>query len=188
MKLWLCLGQGSQCFVLLKKLHPSAVFSAYFPYALLMQKLDNLCVTHQSQVTRHVLSYGATLFRDCSGETFHSSKRFAVVQEETPCSRRIFYPSNPHAFGNECHTACCALSEILFVVELVEVKAHPRQSGPLDFDGLGGKTVVLLLHVIKIYFDTGAYIILYYGLCVLKGFIELRKKGVFACDILKKRR
>ena len=38
----LCLVQVAQCSVLLKKLHPSVVFSAHFSNALPMQLLDNL--------------------------------------------------------------------------------------------------------------------------------------------------
>ena len=37
-------------------------------------------------------------------------------------------------------------------------------------------------------FFTGGYVILDCGFCVLKGFIELRNKGVFAYDAIKKRR
>ena len=46
----------------------------------------------------------------------------------------------------------------------------------------------LLLRTMKSYFATGRYVILDSGLCVLKGSIQLRKKGVFACDFIKKRR
>ena len=46
----------------------------------------------------------------------------------------------------------------------------------------------LLFHMMKIYFDTGRYLILYSGFCVLKGLIQLRERGVFACYIIKKRR
>ena len=42
------------------------------------------------------------------------------------CSGWIFYPGKPHPFGNEWYTDCCALYGILFVVELVEGKAHPQ--------------------------------------------------------------
>ena len=41
--------------------------------------------------------------------------------------------------------------------------------------------------MIKSYFDTIRYVIIYYGFCVLKGFIQLRKKGVFVCALIKKR-
>ena len=76
----------------------------------------------------------------------------------------------------------------MFVVELVEGKAHPHQSDLLDFEDLVGKTVGLLLHRMKIYFYTGRYLILDSGFCALKGLIQLRKKGIFASAVIKKRR
>ena len=76
---------------------------------------------------------------------------------------------------------------ILFVVELVEGKEHPRQYGSIEFEDLGGNTVGLFLRMMKIYFDTGGYVIIDYGFCVLKGLIQLRKKGVFACVFIKKK-
>ena len=42
--------------------------------------------------------------------------------------------------------------------------------------------------MMKSYFTTGMYVMIYSGLCVLKGLIQLRKKGVFACAVIKKRR
>ena len=42
--------------------------------------------------------------------------------------------------------------------------------------------------MMKSYFATGRYVILDYGFCVLKGLIQLRKKGMFACAVIKKRR
>ena len=48
--------------------------------------------------------------------------------------------------------------------------------------------MVLLLRMIKGYFSTGRYVIIYSDLYVLKGLIQLRKKGIFACDVIKKRR
>ena len=77
---------------------------------------------------------------------------------------------------------------ILFVVELVEGKAHPRQSGPLEFEDLGGSTVGLLMRVIKRYFATGKYLIIDSGFCVLKGLIQLRNKVIFASAFIKNRR
>ena len=38
------------------------------------------------------------------------------------------------------------------------------------------------------YFDTGMCVILDSIFCVLKRLIQLRKKGVFACDVIKDRR
>ena len=42
--------------------------------------------------------------------------------------------------------------------------------------------------MMKSYFATGGYVILDSIFCVLKGLIQLRKKGVFACAFIKKRR
>ena len=78
------------------------------------------------------------------------------------------------------------MSGILLVVELVKVKAHTRQSGPLDFEDLNGKTMVSLLRTTKSYFATGRYVILDSGFCVLKGLIWFMKKGIFACAVIKK--
>ena len=75
----------------------------------------------------------------------------------------------------------------MFVVELVEGKSHPYQSGLLEFEELGGKIVILLLCMIKCYFDTGRYLILDSGFCVLI-FFELRTKGVLACAVIKERK
>ena len=78
--------QGSQFSVILNKLLPSALFSAHFPNALPTQRLDNLRVTYQAQVTFRGLSYKAVSFFSATlpGETFHCYKRFAVVCEEVP--------------------------------------------------------------------------------------------------------
>ena len=53
---------------------------------------------------------------------------------------------------NEWNTDCYTFCGILFVVELLEGKAHPRQYGPLGFEDLDGKTVGLLFRMMKKYF------------------------------------
>ena len=100
----------------------------------------------------------------------------------------IFCRRNPHLFGIEFHTDFYAFSGILFVVELVEGKAHPRQSSPLEFEYLSGKTLVLLLRMMKSYFSTGRYVLIGYSFRVLKGLIQLSEKGVFPCAIMNNRR
>ena len=104
------------------------------------------------------------------------------------CPGWIFCPWKPHLYGNEWHTACCELSGILFIVELVEGKAYPRQAGPLDFEDLDKKTVGLLLCMMKRYITTGKYVIIDSVFYVLKGLVQLRKKVIFACSFVKKRR
>ena len=71
------------------------------------------------------------------------------------------------------------MSGILFDVELLEGKAHTHQAGPLEFEDLDRKNVGLLLHAMKRYLYTGGYIILDSVFSVLKGLIQLKKKGIF---------
>ena len=64
--------------------------------------------------------------------------------------------------------------------------AHHRQAGTFEFEDLDGKAVGLLLHIIKIYFSTGGYVMLDSGFCVLKGFIQLNKYGIFPVMSLRR--
>ncbi len=104
------------------------------------------------------------------------------------CPGWIFCPRKLHPFGNEWHTACCALCGVMFVIMLLEGKERPRELGWEELDKLGGKTVGLLLQMLKSYFATGKYVILDSGFCVLKALVELWKRGLFACALIKKRR
>jgi Transposase IS4 len=103
------------------------------------------------------------------------------------CPGFMFVPRKPWPFGNEWHTICCGLTGILFAVELVEGKDHPKERPPEDFENLG-KTVGLLLRLTKKLWSTAKVVVLDSGFCVLKGIIELRKRGVFAAALIKKRR
>ena len=42
--------------------------------------------------------------------------------------------------------------------------------------------------MMKSYFATGRYVIIDSVLCVFKGLIQLREKGIFTCAVIKKRR
>jgi hypothetical protein len=75
----------------------------------------------------------------------------------------------------------------MFQVELVGGKARPRELGGHDHDDLG-KTDGLLLQITKPIWNTGKVIILDSAFCVLKGLIELKKKGLYAAALVKKRR
>ena len=115
------------------------------------------------------------------------NKSMSIWHSRWTCPGWVFCPWNPHPFWNECHTSCCALSWI-FIVELVEIKAHPLQAVPLEFEDFGGNTVGLLLRMRKSYFFTGRYVIVDYSFFVFKGLIQLRKEGIFSCAFIKKRR
>ena len=102
------------------------------------------------------------------------------------CPGWVFCPRKPHPFGNEYHTACCGLSGILFSMELVEGKDHPPQIQERYSEH--GKTTGLLMRMLTTYFTTGRYVVLDSGFCVLRALIELKKVGLFACAVIKKRR
>ena len=104
------------------------------------------------------------------------------------CPGFMFVPRKPWPFGNEYHTICCGLSGILFDLELVEGKDAPPERPAPEFESLGGKTVGLLLRLTKALWATGKVVILDSGFCVLRGIIELKKKGVFGAALIKKRR
>ena len=103
------------------------------------------------------------------------------------CPGWMVVPRKPHPFGNEWHTICCGISGILFYVEIVEGKDRPPELPNPNANKMGN-TVNLLLRMCSTIFGTGRIVILDSGFCVLKGIIELAKKGVYAGAQIKKRR
>ena len=100
----------------------------------------------------------------------------------------VFCPCKPRPFGNKYHSMCCGESGVMINEEMVKGKDCPRDLGASEFDDHAGKTVGLLLRMLKKYFSTGRYVILDSGFCVLKGIVEVKKKGIFAGASIKKRR
>ena len=71
-------------------------------------------------------------------------------------------------------------------MELVEGKDHPPQIQERFCEH--GRTTGLLMRMLSTYFTTGRYVVLDSGFCVLRALIELKKVGLFACAVIKKRR
>ena len=109
----------------------------------------------------------------------------SIWSNKWTCPGYVFCPRKPHPFGNEYHTICCGICGILFGVEMVEGKDQPSE---LPSDHKSEKTSNLLLCLCKKLFGTGKVVILDSGFCVLTGLIALRKVGVFAGALIKKRR
>jgi hypothetical protein len=104
------------------------------------------------------------------------------------CPGYMFVPRKPWPFGNEYHTIACGVSEILYRMELVEGKDEPKEGrGRKEFDELG-KTVGLLLRLTRSLWGTAKVVVLDSGFCVLQGIVELKKRGVFAAALIRKRR
>jgi hypothetical protein len=106
----------------------------------------------------------------------------SIWHQRWTCPGWIFCPRKPHLFGNDYHTACCALSNILFSIELVEGKDGPAQLGK-EFD-THGKTGGMLLRMLRAYHHTGRYVVLDSGFCVLKAIVDLQKVGVYSAALI----
>jgi hypothetical protein len=80
------------------------------------------------------------------------------------------------------------MSGIMFVVEIVEGKDRPLDLGTPEFEGVIGKTRGLLLRMLKSCFNSGRYVVLDSGFCVLKAIVALYEKGIYAGALIKKHR
>ena len=94
------------------------------------------------------------------------------------CPGWVYVPRKPHPFGNEWHTLSCANSKIIYQVELVEGKDHPKDLGDPEFHKISSPTTGLLLRLCKTIFGRGMVIVMDSGFCVLKALLELKKRGV----------
>jgi Transposase IS4 len=106
---------------------------------------------------------------------------------EFTCPGFMCVPRKPWPFGNEYHSICCALSGIMYFIELVEGKDEPRERPKKAYSELG-KTVGMLQRLTQPIWHTGKVVVLDSGFCVLQALIELRKRGVFGAALIKKRR
>ena len=103
------------------------------------------------------------------------------------CPGFMFVPRKPWPFGNEYHSICCGVSGIMFGIEIVEGKDEPPERDMKEFQVLG-KTIGLLLRLTRPMWGTAKMVVLDSGFCVLQGIIELKKRGVFAASLIKKRK
>ena len=106
---------------------------------------------------------------------------------EYTCPGFMFVPRKPWPFGNEYHDAYCTESGIIWSVHLREGKDHQREIGAKEHDN-NGKTVGTLLRLTCPISGGGKVLVLDSGFCVLQAIVELKKKGVFAVSLIKKRR
>ena len=105
-------------------------------------------------------------------------KSMSIWTNKFSCPGFMFIPRNPWPFRNEYHTVSCCATGIMWGIDPMEGKNCPHQMGQQTYDDLGA-TVGLLLQLLAPIFFNGLVVILDSGFCVLKGIIELCKKGVF---------
>lgn len=130
---------------------------------------------------RHMAEVFSAAWVSCLDESM------SVWTSKWTCPGWMFVPRKPHPMGNEYHSICCGLSGIMFGIELVEGKDRPPQR-PRDEHDEKGKTVGLLLRLCRSLYGTGKVVILDSGFCVLQAIISLKKAGVYASALIKKRR
>ena len=106
---------------------------------------------------------------------------------EFSCPDFMFAPWKPWRFRNEYHDAGCTDSDIIWSLDLRVGKDHLTTLGKKEFDELG-KTCGILLQLTREYGPLGKVFGLDSGFCVLKAIVELKKKGLFAAALIKKRR
>ncbi|KAL7502075.1 hypothetical protein ACHAXN_000162, partial [Cyclotella atomus] len=115
-------------------------------------------------------------------------KSMSIWTNRWTCLGWVFRPRKPWPFGNEYHSAFCALCGLMFSIELVEGKDRPAQLRNQKYDAYG-KTAGLLLRMLETYFASGRYAVLDSGFCVLKAILALMTVGgLFAGALIKKRR
>ena len=103
------------------------------------------------------------------------------------CPGWMFVPRKPHPSGNEYHSVCCFMSGIMWGMELVEGKDAPHAAEhPKPKHNNLGNTVGLLLRILAPIFGRGSIVVLDSSFCVLKGIVELKKRGVYASALIKK--
>ena len=102
------------------------------------------------------------------------------------CPGWMFVPRKPHPFSNEYHSVGCSTSGIMWGMELLEGKdASDAAEYPKPKYNNHGNTVGLLLQILEPLFTRGSVVALDSGFCVLKGIIELKKRGVYVSALIK---
>ena len=101
------------------------------------------------------------------------------------CPGWMFVPRKPRPFGNEYHSICCGVSGLMFGIELVEGKDRPKE---LPSPPKNEKTTHLLLNLCRSLYGTGKIVVVDSGFSVMKGLVALKKVGVYAHAVAKKRR
>ena len=76
----------------------------------------------------------------------------------------------------------------MFSIEMVEGKDKPVERGTPQVESEYGKTGGLLLRMLQSYFNTGRYVVLDSGFCVLQAIVGLYQKDIFAGALIKKRK
>ena len=96
----------------------------------------------------------------------------------------------PRPYGNLLHCGACALSKILYILELQEGKDRPRHLPAEEFAHLfpdGNSTGPLMMRLCKPLFGSGSVVVHDAGFCSIPALCQLKKRQVFASCLIKKK-
>ena len=85
-------------------------------------------------------------------------------------TRWMFFPHNPYPFGKEYHTSVCALSKIIYCVDIVEGKDQERRMGRKYF-GYKGTMAGLMFWVSNPLWVTRKLVIMNRSLFIIEGLV-----------------
>ena len=109
----------------------------------------------------------------------------SIWMNELTCPGFFFFPLNPHPKSNKFHTICCNESGIMYIWEIVEGSYHPIPMRRPEFETSPNmKMFGLMLWLNRLLWSTGNKVIMDRILFVLKGFLEMRKRGVYVSELI----
>ena len=116
-----------------------------------------------------------------------SDKSMYVCMNTFICIVFFFCPDTPHPKVNKYHTICCSKSGIMYVWDIVKVRDHLIPMGRPKFDTSPNmKMVGLMIRLTWALWSAWKAVIMNSGLCVLKGFLEMRKTGIDGSALIKR--
>ena len=107
----------------------------------------------------------------------------SIWNNKWTCLGWMFVPQKPNLSGNKWHTINCGQSRIVFGAELMQGKYKPKEIKSQKEKGTSG----LFLRLTNAMHNTGNIVVLDSGFCVLKALLDLKKVGVYATAVIRKR-
>jgi hypothetical protein len=107
------------------------------------------------------------------------------------CPGFVCVKRKPEPMGNCLHSNADVITKILFMLILQEGRDRPPHFPPEEFSNLfpdGGKCGPLMLQLSKPLFGTGSVVIHDAGFACIPALIHLKKRGVYASCLIKKKR
>jgi hypothetical protein len=136
-------------------------------------------------INRHWQQYGITpSFLCCNDESMAS-----FISRYCPGFTKV--DRKPRPFGNLLHCGACALTKIIYILELQEGKDRPQHLPVAEFSHLfpdGNKAGPLMMRLCKPLFGTGSIVIHDAGFSSIPALAQLKKRGVFASCLIKKKK